>query len=115
MFEVNGVQLNLDIAEADDMGRLEEANVIAAELKDLSSETGKEVILKSCGIVNRYIVTLFGEEAAQKICGESKNMLSHLDWYEVIVDEVKRQSDLIVARTRKNAEKANRAQRRAKK
>lgn len=100
-FTVNGIELELDLADADMAEKAE------AAIKNVQEEAGKQQssggladnIRAICGLVNRCFDTIFGDGAADKIFGEKNNMVTSIDAFVALTAEIKKQGEGIQSHT----------------
>ncbi len=119
MFEIKGVQFDVDILDADVMERLEDAaekiQKRVAEEKTKKHKRNSEFIRVFNGLTEDFIDEVLGEGSSEMIFHGSQNMMEHMEAYNGIF-EAKKAAENEVAEfteTFNNTYSPNRAARRA--
>ena len=115
MLEINGVELEFDILDADVAERYETAlDALYEEIEalDLKSMSGAEVIRKECYAIFDCFDSIFGEGTAGTVFGEKTNLGTCTAALEQLIDHATKQQVAFNERFRKY--RPNRAQRRGK-
>ncbi|MEG0309150.1 MAG: DUF6673 family protein [Clostridium sp.] len=111
---INGVELELDIYDADTAEKYEkvidDVQCIAEEVKDTKASKGIRI---QCEAIFKVFNDLFGEGTDKKIFGEKVNLLSCIKAFEELVTQVNEQKGELEKITSKYS--PNRVQRRTKK
>ena len=80
--EFNGIELELDLMDADVMEKFEDGLAKTAEdVKEKSQYAGKknaECMRIQCGHVNRFFDSVFGPGTADKLFGKKNNLEDHM-------------------------------------
>lgn len=116
-FQINGQELELDLADAD---MAERAQTAIQKVKDEATAKEQEVkslagsIRATCALVNECFDDVFGEGTSNQLFGEKKNMIISIDAFSALGEEIKRQTEEIGQHTQDLAAKysPNRAERR---
>lgn len=115
MLEINGVELEFDILDADIAQRYSVAGEeLQARLQELDFETlsNAEAIRQECLIVFDYFDEIFGEGTAKAIFKERTNLGKCLDAMDQLTENAAAQRKAFQEKMAKY--KSNRAQRRSK-
>lgn len=119
MFEIKGVQFDVDILDADVMERLENAadkiQKRVAEEKAKKRKRNSEFIRVFNSLTEDFIDEVLGEGSSEMIFGGSQNMMEHMEAYNGIFEAKKAAENEVTAFTENfnNTYSPNRAQRRA--
>lgn len=116
MFEVNGVQLDFNLFEAETNEAYEEAyqNTLNELEKVKEEESGAESLRIMCNAVKDCFDCIFGPGTGDEVCGQNSDFLKCMDAYEALTDEAIRQRGILDEKIQKVTTKyqGNRAQRR---
>lgn len=100
--ELNGVTLEFDYYDADQLERLEKGILEVQEGCGSLPEGLKlsESIRRQCGLVFAFFDGVFGEGTARRVFGPSANLMACLDAFEAVVEEIQRQQKKLLQRQR---------------
>jgi len=115
MLEINGVELEFDILDADIAERYEaalDAMYEEIETLDIKNMSGAEAIRKECYVIFDCFDAIFGEGAASMVFGEKTNLGTCTAALEQMIDHAAEQQKAFNERMKKY--RSNRAQRREK-
>lgn len=116
---INGVELELDLMDADVVERFDNLNAeIAVEIKNPEHYEGlsnADCMRVQCRMVDSYFDRLFGEGTADKIFPKRNNLGDRMEAFGQTVSMTKEQDSIIASMTEKYTGKRvqNREQRRA--
>lgn len=90
--EINGIELELDIFDADVMAAYEqELATVAAQGEALQKQAGLSAaasIRAQCRLIADFFDHLFGEGTAQRLFGEKQHLLHSLDAFEALLADL---------------------------
>lgn len=113
VLNINGVELDFNLYDADVVERYEEANDKVIEMDTPESTKGmrmSEIIKHRCIIVEEFFDHVFGEGTSEKLFGGKKDLQIHVDAFKTACDYVVQFSDSMIMKSKKYS--PNRAQRR---
>ncbi|WP_414150308.1 DUF6673 family protein [Acetobacterium carbinolicum] len=94
MIEINGVELELDLMDADVLDSLQDA---LENLQDESVESDRvgDLVRQPCLTINKFFDAVFGEGAAEAIFQGGMNLTNHLDAFVKVVSEIEKAPETI--------------------
>ena len=113
VLNINGVELDFNLYDADVVERYEEANDKVIEMDTPESTKGKrmsEIIKYRCMIVEEFFDHVFGEGTSEKLFGGKKDLQIHVDAFKTACDYVVQFSNSMIMKSQKYS--SDRAQRR---
>lgn len=87
VIEINGVELEIDILDADVMAKYESLNQELLEKvqgNDYSSMKTSEGMIYQCRCIDRFFDKLFGDGTAEAVFGENNNLSKRLEGYGAV-------------------------------
>ena len=111
--EINGVSLELNVLDADELERYEKALATMQEQsqEDFSKLSHPESIRAQCRIIHHFFDQIFGEGTSQSIFQGKSDLRACMQAASAVVEETNRQFSEIGELTKQYS--PNRAQRRA--
>lgn len=94
MIEINGVELELDLMDADVLDSVQYA---MENLKDESIESDRisDKIRQPCITINKFFDSVFGEGAADAVFQGKMNLVKHMDAFVQVVAEIEKAPESI--------------------
>lgn len=116
MFEINGVQLDFNLFDADTYEAYKETyENTENELEKVGEEKNDaECFRIMCNAIKDCFDCIFGPGTGDEVCGQNSDFLKCIDAYEALTDEAIRQRGILDEKIQKVTTKyqGNRAQRR---
>ena len=100
MLEINGVQLNFDLMDAEIADAAEKALADFSE-KHKTIERGKSLskaIQQECDLVYVFFVDVFGKGAAEEVFKGEKHYIKCCDAFKQVVDEIQHFNTMLAER-----------------
>lgn len=114
MLNINGIELDFDIMDADTAEKYEDALKIATSIQNnVQGMNPGESIRYQCNCIFDIFNTLFGPGTDKKLFGDKANLRICLEAFEALVTEANNQAENMDKKYSKYSQ--NRVQRRAKK
>jgi hypothetical protein len=94
MIEINGVELELDLMDADVLDSVQDA------LENLTMETEQservgDMVRQPCITINTFFDSVFGEGAADVVFQGKMNLVKHMDAFTQVVAEIEKAPESI--------------------
>jgi hypothetical protein len=94
MIEINGVELELDLMDADVLDSVQDALENLTTESEQSERVG-DMVRQPCITINTFFDAVFGEGASDAVFQGKMNLVDHMDAFTQIVSEIEKAPETI--------------------
>lgn len=94
MIEINGVELELDLMDADVLDSIQDALENLTD-ESVESERVGDMVRQPCITINKFFDTVFGEGASDAVFEGKMNLVKHMDAFTQVVAEIEKAPETI--------------------
>jgi hypothetical protein len=94
MIEINGVELELDLMDADVLDSVQDALENLTD-ESVESERVGDMVRQPCITINKFFDTVFGEGASDAVFEGKMNLVKHMDAFTQVVAEIEKAPETI--------------------
>lgn len=94
MIEINGVELELDLMDADVLDSVQDALENLTD-ESVESERVGDMVRQPCITINKFFDAVFGEGASDAVFEGKMNLVKHMDAFTQVVAEIEKAPETI--------------------